>query len=237
VPQLSWNGVAWFVSVEFFLCLIFPLYLWIAQGRVWRGFALIAAGFVSLWAMAQVFGHGLDITHDYGIARGMADFAIGVGFAMIYRDLAARDVAARPEWQFTAAQLLVLAVLVYAMYDTGWSHQALDFWVVPPMTLLILTLAFDRGLIARALSTRPFLLLGEWSFAIYMGQTTWLQFIRYAKKELYPAMSDNPVVHMIEPAMLVLVCTLWGWLLYTAIEKPASTALRGWFAKGNKRGA
>ena len=25
-PYLTWNGVAWFVSVEFFLCLIFPLY-------------------------------------------------------------------------------------------------------------------------------------------------------------------------------------------------------------------
>ena len=30
--NLSWNGVSWFVSVEFFLCLIFPLYLWAARG-------------------------------------------------------------------------------------------------------------------------------------------------------------------------------------------------------------
>ncbi len=26
-PYLSWNGAAWFVSVEFLLCLLFPLYL------------------------------------------------------------------------------------------------------------------------------------------------------------------------------------------------------------------
>ncbi|HEY1836422.1 MAG TPA: acyltransferase [Rhizomicrobium sp.] len=237
VPQLSWNAVAWFVSVEFFLCLIFPLYLWIAQGPLWRGFALIAAGLAVLWQMAHIFGHGLDITHDFGILRGMADFAIGVGFAMLYRDLMKRGFGARPEWQFTLAQLLVFAVFVYAMYNTGWSHQALDFWVVPPMTALIFTLTFDRGLLARLFSTRPFLVLGEWSFAIYMGQTAWLQFIRYAKERLYPAMSDNPVVHMIEPAALVLVCTLWGWLLYVTIEKPANAALRRWFAQQTKREA
>src|SRR5579871_5474379 len=41
---LTWNGVSWFVSVEFALCLAFPLFLWLAEGRLWRGFALIAAG-------------------------------------------------------------------------------------------------------------------------------------------------------------------------------------------------
>ena len=33
LPHLTWNGVAWFVSVEFFLCLIFPAYLWLSQRR------------------------------------------------------------------------------------------------------------------------------------------------------------------------------------------------------------
>src|SRR4051812_28337232 len=47
-PRLSWNGVSWFVSVEWFLCLIFPLYLWIARQRAWAGAALIAFGFIAL---------------------------------------------------------------------------------------------------------------------------------------------------------------------------------------------
>ena len=42
--RLTWNGASWFVSVEFALCLLFPLLLWLANGRIWRGFALIAAG-------------------------------------------------------------------------------------------------------------------------------------------------------------------------------------------------
>src|SRR5882672_10033465 len=44
MPTLTWNGVSWFVSVEFALCLTFPILLWLAEGRLWRGFGLIAAG-------------------------------------------------------------------------------------------------------------------------------------------------------------------------------------------------
>jgi peptidoglycan/LPS O-acetylase OafA/YrhL len=234
VPQLSWNGVAWFVSVEFFLCLIFPLYLWIAQGALWRGIALIVVGFATLWVMAQVSGHGLDVTYDFGIVRGMADFAIGVGMAMLYRDVQPA-MAQRPDWQFSAAQLGAIALFFYAIY-LGWSHRPTDFWVVPPMVLIIFTVAFDKGILARALSTRPLLLLGEMSFAIYMGQTTWLQFIRFAEARIYPGVANTPTTHIVEPIVLVTVCILWGWLLYVTVEKPASSALRGFFARQKQRG-
>ncbi len=235
VPALSWNGVAWFVSVEFFLCLVFPLYLWIAQLRAWVAPFLVLGGFVILWLMAQNSGHGLDITFDFGIVRGMCDFAIGVGFAMLYRAVKPASDAL-PGWSFSAAQLAAIGLFFYAMYNTGWSHHPEDFWVVPPMVLIIATIAFDRGILAQALSSRPLLLLGEWSFAIYMGQTTWLQFLRFAQSRLYPGLMANPATHIVEPIALVLICVLWGWLLYVAVEKPANTALRGWFAQQKKRG-
>ena len=49
--RLTWNGVSWFVSVELALCLLFPVFLWLASGRLWRGFALIAAGVAGLVAL------------------------------------------------------------------------------------------------------------------------------------------------------------------------------------------
>lgn len=224
-PALSWNGVSWFVSVLFFIMLIFPVFLWISRGALWRGFALIGAGLVTLWYMVQVSGHGLDITFDFGLMRGVADFAIGVGLAMIFRATKARADAA-PEWQLSVLQALVAALYLYAVYNTGWSHKAADFWVVPPLLALILAMAFDRGFLARAFSTRPLLLLGEWSFAIYLGQTTWLQFLRFAEARLYPGVADAPATHIVEPIVLVIVCAAWGWLLYVTVEKPASKALR-----------
>jgi peptidoglycan/LPS O-acetylase OafA/YrhL len=53
---------------------------------------------------------------------------------------------------------------------------------------------------------------------------------------LYPGPADivfgrpwaawEPVWHWLEPALLVVVAIMWGWFLFTLIEKPANTALR-----------
>ena len=84
-PWLTWNGASWFVSVEFLLCLLFPVYVLLSRGGWLRALALIGAGVAALTFMAQTSGHGLDITFHNGVLRGMAGFAVGVGMAMLFR--------------------------------------------------------------------------------------------------------------------------------------------------------
>ncbi|HEX4533453.1 MAG TPA: acyltransferase [Rhizomicrobium sp.] len=232
-PALSWNGVSWFVSVEFFLCLIFPVYLWIGAGRAWRGVLLIAAGWGVLYGLAATSHHGLDITFDFGIVRGAADFAVGVGLAMLYREGVTRGAGNWPAPVWSAIQFAVILWLLYFIYNTGWSHRPADFWIVPPLTVLILAIAFDRGFFAWFLQRKPLLVLGEWSFAIYMGQTTWLQVLHIAEQRLYPHPAPQwaHFIHIAEPSALVVLCTLWGWLLYKVVEHPANMALRRYFAR------
>ena len=231
-PWLTWNGVAWFVSAEFFLCLIFPVYLWLSGGGVWRAGLMMLCGFAALYGLAQTSGHGLDITYDWSIVRGAADFAIGAGMAMLYRDYAAR-AARLPEFAFTAAQAAIFVLFLYAIYDTGWSHRPEDFWVVPPMLAMILAVAFDRGAFARALAMRPLRRLGAWSYAVYMGQTVWLMGLRFAEQRLYPhpAPQWRHAIHIAEPAALVILATLWGWLLYRAVERPGARLIRARFSR------
>lgn len=227
-PALSWNGVSWFVSVLFFLMLIFPVFLWISErGIVWA-IALIAAGFAILYVLTKTIGHGLDITHDFGLARGFADFSIGVGLCMLYRSAKQNGVDKVSEFGVTLFQLAVVSVFLYAIYDTGWSHTPRDYWVVPPMMALIFALALDRGLVARFFQTKVLRRLGEWSFAIYMGQTTWLQLLRYAEQRVYPdpAAGWQPAIHILEPLALLVLCTFWGWVLHVSVEQPASRWLR-----------
>ena len=236
-PRLSWNGVSWFVSVEWFLCLIFPLYLWIARGRMWSALALMAFGLGLLYALIRISKHGLDITYDFGVVRGIGDFAAGVALAMLYRELRPRGDALSDHWH-SAAQLFVFAGLLYAIYHTGWSHTPLDYWLLPPMFALIFTLAFDRGILARVFQSQPLRLLGEWSFAIYMGQTTFLQLLRVFEQRVYPDPSPEWVrtIHVLEPTALVILCTAWGALLYYVVERPANGWLRSkWLRKSQSR--
>ena len=234
-PYLSWNGASWFVSVEFLLCLLFPVYLLLARGG-WRvAMLMIVAGGIVLALLAHP-RYGLDLTFHNGIYRGMAAFGMGVGFAVLHAKARDWGVDSLPEYAFSLAQAASAACLIYALYNTGWSHRPADIYTALAVIALVFVLSFDRGLLAKALTIPPMLVLGEWSYAIYIGQTPILQLLRHAQMHLYPAPGDivlgrpwadwQPVWHWLEPGLLVLAAVVWGALLYMAIERPANAWLK-----------
>ena len=230
MDRLTWNGLSWFVSVEFALCLLFPIVLRLAHGKAWRGFALMAAGVTGLLALLFTSKHGLDLTFHDGVWRGLCDFSIGAGMAVLFVRARQRTI---PAWVHSAVQLILLALLVYAVEETGWSHTRYDIFTVAPIMLLVFALAFDRGVVADALKTKVPQLLGEWSYAVYLGQTFWLLLIRYFEQRLYPdpdamvwGLRFSSLIWWLEPAALVVVCVAWGALLAETIELPAAGWLR-----------
>src|SRR5215469_1965207 len=211
-PYLSWNGASWFVSVEFLLCLLFPIYLALSRGGPWIGLLFVVGGGAALAMLAHP-RYGLDLTFHNGIYRGMAAFAMGVGFAVFHRNAIERGAGALPEFVFSLAQLVVLIALYYAIYHTGWSHRPADIYTALAVIALVFVLSFDRGFLARSLATPVPRRLGEWSYAIFIGQTPLLQLLRHAQLHLYPAPTAivfgrpweawAPVWHWLEPALLV----------------------------------
>ena len=230
MDRLTWNGLSWFVSVEFALCLLFPIVLRLAHGRMWRGFALVAAGLAGMSVLLFTSQHGLDLTFRNGVYRGLADFTIGAGMAVLFAR--ARE-AQIPGWVHSVVQLVLLALLAYATQKTGWSHTRNDIFTVLPIVLMVFALAFDRGVVAAVMKMKLPQWLGEWSYAIYLGQTTWLLMIRYFEQRLYPdpgaivfGVRFSSLVWWLEPLALVLVCVAWGALLAECIELPAAAWLR-----------
>jgi len=236
MPSLTWNGVSWFVSVEFALCLLFPALLWLAEGKAWRGLALIAAGLAGLTALLLTSQHGLDITFHNGVLRGLSDFTVGVGLAVLFRRVKARDRL--PDWVHSLLQVMLVALLGYIIMHTGWSHTRMDIFTVLPLMALVFALAFDRGIVARLLQMKLPQLMGEWSYAIYLGQTAWLLFIRFLEQRVYPAPETivlgtrfSDLIWWLEPLGLVIVCTAWGALLAEKIELPVAAKLRAYFGR------
>lgn len=232
--SLTWNGASWFVSVEFALCLMFPVFAWLANGKWWRGFALLAAGLTGVVVLDLTSRHGLDITFHNGVLRGLAEFSVGTGLAVLFRHAGA--VARLPAPIHSLFQLILLLWLGWAVYRTGWSHTQKDILTVLPIMAAVFVLAFDKGFLADAFKTRLPQMMGVWSYAIYMGQTVWLQAIHLFEQRLYPGPDVivlgtrfSTLMWWLEPAALVLVCVAWGALLANYVEHPLAAALRSKF--------
>jgi peptidoglycan/LPS O-acetylase OafA/YrhL len=233
---LTWNGASWFVSVEFALCLLFPLFAAAARGGFWRGVFLLAAGLAGVLALDITSPHGMDITFHNGVLRGVAEFSVGAGLAVLFRH--ADAIARLPGWCHSLAQLALLSWLGWAVYRTGWSHTHKDILTVLPIMTGVFVLAFDKGFLAELLKSRLAQVLGGWSYAVYMGQTVWLQAIRLAEQRLYPSPDAmvlgtrfSTLIWWLEPTALVLICIAWGGLLAHYVEHPAAAALKTWFGR------
>lgn len=218
---LSWNAPAWFVSIEFLLCLSFPVFLFLSRGGVWRGLALIAAGFAWLVLLAWNSHVGLDITFENGMFRGLAGFAVGAGMAMVFRAASGWHEAA--EWKLSAVQAALLLFILWAVYFSGPDHSRADLWCALGFDALIPVLAFDRGFLARFFALPALARLGGWSYAIYMGQMFWLQFARYLERRALPHGFSQG---WLEPLALLAICILWGALLARFVERPANAFLK-----------
>ncbi len=238
VQGLSWNTAAWFISIEFLLCLLFPVYVLLSRGGAWRGVLLIVTGIAWLILLSWNSQIGLDITFRNGMFRGMAGFAIGTGTAMVYRAAIKAGAGTLSEWKHSAAQAVLLVFFVWAIWFSGPAHTRSDMWTALALDAFVLALAFDRGFVARFLSSAAMRKLGEWSYGIYMGQMFWMQFARHLEQRHFPSpqtivlgMRFDEVIAWAEPLAVLLVCIGWGALLATFIEHPANATLRRLFAQ------
>jgi peptidoglycan/LPS O-acetylase OafA/YrhL len=225
-PYLSWNAPAWFVSVEFLLCILFPVFAFLARGGRRRGILLIGAGIAGLVALAATSGNdGLDITFHNGIFRGMAGFAVGAGMAVVYRGLKRIDIHL-----VNVLQVGVLAGLIFSIYFGGERHTGNDVVVAAWMMALIFVLALDKGVVARAFQTAALTRLGEWSYAIYLVQFPLLQALRTIRQYYPPEFrvlgEYSGAVQWAEAGVLLAAAIGLGAALTIFIERPAHARLR-----------
>jgi peptidoglycan/LPS O-acetylase OafA/YrhL len=217
---LSWDAPAWFVSVEAFLCLVFPALLALAGGRF--GGRTVAVGVASvalLVTLAVTSGMGMDLAYRNGVPRGLADFGIGLFLGALFVEIRRRGARWKPlpTSVHTLAQVAVVAELAAGFYSSGAPRTKWDLMIVVPMYLLIFLLAFDRGLIAEALHARWLRKLGERSFAIYMVQFIVLVLLPFAGLRS---------MRWAEATLAVLGAAVAGGFAHRFIERPMGELMR-----------
>lgn len=220
----TWNEAAWSISVEFAAYLAFPfVFLAACRANRWGRALLLAVLCIPLVAFSLRYSGSLDGDFRFFFpARGIAEFAIGVGLWALYRSGSGIAVWRQPIVGLGAgaAALVVLAV--------GLPQLIL----LPLFSIVILAIACENRPITRVLATPLLMWLGRISYSIYLSHALVLTMIdRLLKAIAGPGNYDRfsaveRVVITVAAIALVLVVAESA---YRFVEWPARRAVRARF--------
>jgi peptidoglycan/LPS O-acetylase OafA/YrhL len=239
---LSFNGVAWSISAEFFFYLCFPfvVILWRRQWAILLGLSGIivivgvaAANALKLPAEDSYLGVGLLGLIYFGPLIRMFEFLIGIGLANLIRGIGPLGLG-RDQWLLVemAAILAIVTALLGVASPAGiqngfgiagayyFQHEGLWlFWA-----FLIGVFAVSAGPIARFLSTRPLVFLGEISFALYLVHSVVIAYLEGYADRVKAAGLDGYVGFWV-------ACLVLAALLFFGIERPCRNLVLGWWQR------
>lgn len=231
---LSFNGVSWSLSVEFFFYASFP-FLVRYWGNSWQWILFCQAGVVaaflagatllSLSADSSFPGIGLFSAVYFNPLVRVLEFSVGISVAFVVRRLLSNGIRLlSSQWFLLEAAVLTAAVIgMLAAADFAGIRRTLGeatafyftregVWLI--FALLIGVFAVSRGPVTRVLSTRVMVFLGEISFALYLCHA---MVIRYLE----------PYANRIEPYRPIGYPLFWAGLLvlsaalFLGVEQPA----------------
>ena len=201
-----WNTPAWSLSAEWFAYITFPIMLSLTQR--WRTTSvpllLAAASLAAFIVLMSLKGvQDLNVTGAPGMVRMLSEFACG---CLLFR-ATANGLRPLPRLADAGAVTLLLVSVL-------WSKAI--FLSLPAIALVVLLTAQNEGWIARWLSIRPIIFLGEISFSLYMVHWIMLQLANWT----IPTELNTSQMVLFNIALSSAIFIL-SMLTYRLIELPA----------------
>lgn len=206
--------LGWSLNYEMFFYVIFALGLFL-QSPFRRAIA-VGASILGLVVIGQLSGHNMSAEAYIWTGPIMIEFVMGVAIGTFYAHLPASRQAALVG--------LVLAPLFLVML-------ILSSWLLPDMAtiirapaaagLLICALLMERG--GLAIKSRPLVLLGDASYALYLTHPFVAQGITKFAVDLHILNSATSILFVV--AIYALACTV-AVLVFKYVERPLTRATR-----------
>lgn len=213
--RFAWNLPSWTVSSEWLCYLVFPFAApWVArEGSGARAAGLAVLCLAATTAALVSVGHAdFNAALDYGWLRIGGEFATGCWLQRAWL----RGFARGAPWEWIGPAALGAAV-VFGTLD-------LPAGVVASFAVLVLALAQQRGVLARALSIAPFVFLGEASYAIYLMHWVVLRVLLYTAWAPIPLTGRPGTLGVVAVDFACVVAV--SVLAHLAIDVPLRRRLR-----------
>jgi peptidoglycan/LPS O-acetylase OafA/YrhL len=206
-----WNGPAWSLSTEWLASIAFPLFLLAARRVVCpRRAAVLCALCLAAFAAFLMLTRNptANVMAPAGMVRTVCEFAAG---CLLYRVYAANLRVSR------VAALAGAALVLVGLLVPGLATLAIFGFPV-----LVLLAAQPGSLVARTLSCRTAVFLGEVSFSIYLLHWILLQ----ASNRMQVALDVRGVMSLLWFCGFVAVVVALSAAAYRLVEVPARRRLR-----------
>jgi peptidoglycan/LPS O-acetylase OafA/YrhL len=217
--NISFNGVSWSLSNEMFFYMILPLVITcgykfrtkkLVLGVVIAGFSLLLL--ITLTLLPPTNNFSRWFAYYFPVTRSL-EFIFGVflGFVFLRTKNLKMNV---PKGIFTTIEVITLSLLILIILLSPNILQNLRYGMVfiPFMGLLIITFAFQKGLLSRLLSNKVLIYLGEISFSFYMIHNLVLSYIFFLWK---PQINQNLLI-----VICLLVSIILSSIMYHFYEEP-----------------
>lgn len=204
--------VGWSLELEMLFYVIFAATLMISSvvARIWTGIGIL----VAMVAVGMIARASLPREILFLLQPLVLEFALGMAIGLAYRHLPSSRPAGSAA--VLAAPLFLICMVLCACFSPlpGWPVAA-----IPAAALVVAALVADRA--GFTLRSRPLLLLGNASFALYLTHPLVTQAMIKAAKALgllTPAYA--PLLFVISMVGAILV----GIVAHLLVEKPLSDA-------------
>ncbi|VVN16052.1 hypothetical protein PS645_04050 [Pseudomonas fluorescens] len=159
----SFNAPSWSLSVEMFFYLLFPVFIRMKTTHI----IFIALFILALKYCTDRDAGSTPIHYIMYIAPGLRvpDFILGLILFRIFDKYNKPDVMLATALQFSSLILLAVAFYFGKYVDQNYKY---DTYYMIPMGLTVLAFSYQNGCLARGLSNKALVTLGEASFALYL---------------------------------------------------------------------
>ncbi len=222
---ISWNAVSWSISAEWFMYLLFPFLLLGNRALVSESInrqAILIVLALGVLAVHYTIGSLRSWNHYGGTSAGgmiRVFFEFILGFIVCQIRNSIGPCFGRRLEAFTLVSFAAACMAFFVK----------EYWMlfVPAISMLIMMLSYNTGVVANILSIRPLVYLGDISFSLYMWHWLIIQIhnLMRANGSVEIESRGELFLHTLSMVTLSLIAAAMS---YQWIEKPA----RNWIKKG-----
>jgi peptidoglycan/LPS O-acetylase OafA/YrhL len=231
-PSISLNGPSWSISAEFWSYLLFAGIVFVAASR---GLTMaLFAVWVGALVLLLIGPARLETYAEFAVVRCLYGFLAGALTYQLWRRL--RDKAM---FGGRVAHVLEIAVVMSTgLFVVLWANTGYQFLAPFAFALGIFVFAFERGAVSAVLQFRPFLIIGDLSYSIYMTHSLLREILRIGIHAMADHDKANLLQELANPRALPVphAAILWSLLAAFLISTLClSVVTRRWVEKPGQR--